>query len=524
MMNQKLLDAFENCLQEIEKGAKIEECLLRYPDLADELRPSLEAAMIARSLSSVEVPLAAINRSRSQVLRHAARLRSEKKPKFLFMRYPSIIFSALLLALVFILGSRELAVVSAESLPGDRLYSIKRVVEDLRVQFAPNQEIQFVMEAQYREQRIEEVNQIIDRGWARAVSFEGIVNQLAPTRWIVGDIEVVLTMDTKTLGDIRLGSLVEVEGITTSEGWVEAQELHLREFEFIGQVESIDNDSWNISGSTFKILSITQIDSSIQMGDTVLMLARSRDDGSNYAIAILQLPSQLNNTNPSLKDITALIAGKSIGDEFDIVGIVESISASEWVIDGYSVTTSLNTEVKDEINLGDYVRVKVILGENRSLIAQEIEIANGSENDEDIGENNGDGSEDDGQTDSSQENGDTESNSGSDEDRDQEDDEKQEQTAAPDVSLEPAEIPEPEDTEEPEETETPEETEQPEESDEPDVTEQPEETESPEETEQPEETEEPEETEGSAGIPGLDTVLVVTVRVIVEPGGVILIA
>ena len=41
-----LYDALEICLQELEQGADIETALIRYPDLADELRPILELSLI----------------------------------------------------------------------------------------------------------------------------------------------------------------------------------------------------------------------------------------------------------------------------------------------------------------------------------------------------------------------------------------------------------------------------------------------------------------------------------------------
>ena len=42
-----IYDALEACLQEIENGANVESVLLRYSDIADELRPLLEAAVEA---------------------------------------------------------------------------------------------------------------------------------------------------------------------------------------------------------------------------------------------------------------------------------------------------------------------------------------------------------------------------------------------------------------------------------------------------------------------------------------------
>jgi hypothetical protein len=253
-------------LNDLEKGATVDECLGNYPLLSHELRPALEAARAAHSIAVVDAPTEAINRSRTKILGHAARLRSEKNSKISLFRLPASVFTALLIALVLLLGSRELVVVSAESLPGDSLYPIKRAVQDIRVRLAPNLEAQHEIEAQYRKQRNDEVLALIDRGLTRKVSFEGIVEMMLPAKWMVGGIPVRLTDETIVIGDIRFGSMIEVEGSTTEDGWVEAHELHLREFKYIGQVETIEKNFWIISGTEFELTSITQIDSSIQIG------------------------------------------------------------------------------------------------------------------------------------------------------------------------------------------------------------------------------------------------------------------
>ena len=46
-MNNKLYDALEICLQEIENGATLENVVARFPDLAAELRPILSLIHIS---------------------------------------------------------------------------------------------------------------------------------------------------------------------------------------------------------------------------------------------------------------------------------------------------------------------------------------------------------------------------------------------------------------------------------------------------------------------------------------------
>ena len=54
--------------------------------------------------------------------------------------------------------------------------------------------------------------------------------------------------------------VVEVEGFTQPEGWVVAEEIHLRNFKITGVVELITPDLWVISGEEIHINSDSQID------------------------------------------------------------------------------------------------------------------------------------------------------------------------------------------------------------------------------------------------------------------------
>lgn len=388
-MNEELIDAFEYCWRKIKEGVTIEECLQEFPNLAGDLQPILETAIAARSMSVSKVPSEVINRSRTRLLGHAAQLRVEKPARESFMRFPLVVISALLLALVLILGSRELIVVSAESLPGDSLYPIKRVVQDIRVRLAPNRELKHEIETQYRAQRIEEIVDLLAVGRIEMVSFDGVVDHITPTRWTVSGINVVLSENTKVIGDISLGSLIEVEGLTSPGGWIEAHELHLREYEFIGQVETIDIEFWIISNVKFEMISNSQIYSGAQVGDEVLVLARTRDDGTQYALAIIRLPSYIENLGSAYGDVASLIEGKNAGEELEFSGKVEYISSSYWVIDGYTVMISLLTEIKEDINLGDLVIVHAFIGEDGSLTAREVDLGSddiGHDQNDDFGD------------------------------------------------------------------------------------------------------------------------------------------
>ena len=297
-MSEQLYDALEACLMAIEEGATLEKCLELYPEMANELRPTLEAAYAARSLAEVSVPVDAMNRSRTRLLGKAALMRSEKQPKRVWMGLSRLAFSILLAVVLLVVSSSSLLAASAKSLPGDKLYPVKRAVQSLRVQFAPSGVQKYEAESEYRQQRIGEVQELIAMGHQRAISYEGVVEKIAETDWLVGGIEVRLTDDTVITGQITVGMLVEVEGTTELDGYVSAREIHLREYQFSGVVDSITRNEWVISGMRLKIVPETQIGPYIGVGNQVIVLARSDNDAEWKAMAILSLSAQNGTATP----------------------------------------------------------------------------------------------------------------------------------------------------------------------------------------------------------------------------------
>jgi hypothetical protein len=132
--------------------------------------------------------------------------------------------------------------------------------------------------------------------------------------------------------------VVEVEGITNSQGGVTATEIHLRQYQYIGTVEKIDKTSWEISGVKLSITPRTQIEDGIKVGDEVSVLIRSEDNGL-YAISILsiELPVTLPSMEPMLQD--------------DMTEIVEATEHAEME-NHEAITTSSVESAQDSYNSG----------------------------------------------------------------------------------------------------------------------------------------------------------------------------
>lgn len=371
-MKRNLYDALEDCLAALRSGDNLEASLSRFPDLAANLRPVLEAAILAGSLREVMIPNAALQRSRARLLAKAAELRARRQSKpleerWFKARYPRIALSALTLTLLVFLSWQGLMVVSAKALPGDTLYPLKRVAEGLTLHLTPNIEARHEMEVNYRQRRLAEIESLLSIGRIGQVSFEGVLTQIGGERWLVENIPVVVTAQTTFIGDLQEGRVVEIEGQTAPEGWVIADEVHLRYFQIAGKVEAIAPHQWMLTTSQsiyqLTILSTTQIDPALRIGDDALALVYSGDDGALSAQAIVRLLVPQPTATPVF-----------VPFEIDFIGVLEAVNGDVLTVAGKAVTLTDRTEVKSDFTIGDPLKVCALVGADGSLIARAIEL------------------------------------------------------------------------------------------------------------------------------------------------------
>ena len=175
-MTIRLEDALEACLQSLSRGASVESAVAAFPDLANELRPLLQAAQAASSLASSGVSRHALVRSRTRLLQRAAAIQPVRRRSL----WPSLArpaLAGLVGAVALFLGGAGLA--AAQSLPGDSLYPAKLVAQDVMLRLATSPKIHLSLEEQYAEQRIEEVQRLLALGRVAPVTFTGLVQDAA---------------------------------------------------------------------------------------------------------------------------------------------------------------------------------------------------------------------------------------------------------------------------------------------------------------------------------------------------------
>lgn len=213
-------------LDDLEQGQTIEATLDRYPQQADELRPILEAAA---GLSAAAPPPSAQARqaSRQAFLAEAQRLRNAARPahspapwRRFFYRLTALALFALFLGIVFIPPS-------ADAIPGDLLYPVKRTVETVQLQLAAPAE-RDLLRAEFEKERNHEVYEMLDLGRNGQAGYIGVLKAVEPDAWQIGNITAHVTGETVIEGQPEVGARVEAHCLV-QDGEVIAESLTVLE-------------------------------------------------------------------------------------------------------------------------------------------------------------------------------------------------------------------------------------------------------------------------------------------------------
>lgn len=228
-MSELLYDTLEACLKELENGADIEAVLARHPQIADELRPILHASVAARSMAGAEPSPDALRRGRARLLQRAAEMREAEAAlnKRKIPLFPRLAISFALVVIFFMISGTSLLNASAGALPGERLYTVKRSAENIRLLLTIDPSARTALETQFYYERLSEVTALLAQGQVAPVEFAGIYLQVDGQVFVSGIQIVILDSTILPPQGIQDGNAVLVFGATTPNGTVQANTIHL---------------------------------------------------------------------------------------------------------------------------------------------------------------------------------------------------------------------------------------------------------------------------------------------------------
>jgi hypothetical protein len=317
-MNEKMFDALEVCLNELESGGTIDSALRRYPAFASELRPMLEAALHARGMAGEAVPDAVRRRGRARLLQHAAEMRESRriprKRTWIFALRP---VAVTLMLVVFLLSGTGLVRASSTSLPGDNLYPVKRSWEDVTLLLAVNTQHREGLELEYETERVGEVSELLAKGRTEVVSFSGYIKTQTASEWNVAGVPVLLNTDTvRPTTALNVGDAVTISGTTNELGFLVAQTVQVvAPGTIVPEIDADENEN-----------------QSDQQG--------SDHNGSEANSNGGDESEGNSNGGASSSDSSGENGNESHGPSAKLLGVLQSASGTEWIVNGQKVDVS----------------------------------------------------------------------------------------------------------------------------------------------------------------------------------------
>ena len=227
-MSEKLFDAFETCLQALEKGETLDASLARFPGLAAELRPMIEASFHARALDGLPVSDEVQRLGRLRLLQRAAEMRKTRRGPRRTWVYNFRPLAVSLMLVIFFLSSTGLVRASSGALPGDNLYPVKRTWEEMRLFFTFANEEHKNLEMEYKNERLDETHDLLAERRAESITFSGYITAQSDVQWMVSGITVFINPQTiLPRQPVTVGSVVTVHGMTTLDAYVDAQRIEI---------------------------------------------------------------------------------------------------------------------------------------------------------------------------------------------------------------------------------------------------------------------------------------------------------
>jgi hypothetical protein len=195
------------------------------------------------------------------------------------------------------------------------------------------------------------------------VRFKGTIDAMSAQTWTVDGQTVRIDADTRideSAGQATVGGTATVLAVRQEDGSLLAIEIQVappptpeQPFEFQGLIESWSATQWVVSGHVLIINGDTAIQGSPQKGLLAEVKALRQSDGSLLAKSIVvQLPTE----------------------EVQFEGVIQSISAGQWVVEGVTVRIDAQTQIGGTPAVGAVAEVQGLLLPDGTVLGRRIEV------------------------------------------------------------------------------------------------------------------------------------------------------
>lgn len=164
--NQEFETILDYCIDQMQAGKPMEECLAQFPEYRDELESMLQMAVDLGELESPEPAAQTINNALFEIgQRSRQQMQAKEHPgTFLpaFIRKPWVFrtINAVLVVVVLFFG---LSAASADSVPGNILYPFKKFTENVQFLMTTGKQDKAELRLTFSEKRLKELSELYRR-------------------------------------------------------------------------------------------------------------------------------------------------------------------------------------------------------------------------------------------------------------------------------------------------------------------------------------------------------------------------
>ena len=395
-MSRDFESLLDQCLNQIRTQEDVQKCLAEHPDQADELAAYLNVALRLRPLQTVEPRSAlAAAEGRQRFLSQAAAMRKKQKQTLgarIAAWYNGLDFglsplrrglatslATLALLVVFLVGSTwgGLAV-SANSLPGDTLYPIKRAGEQVQLWLASSETTREGLQQEFDERRLEEAKTLIRERRPASVTFKGVITRVSDIVWLINGVTVEISSDIAASGEFVDGVRVIVQGYVQKNGSLVAEKVTLDPQQDVKP--AVIATSTTVPSATHTAIPVEPT--------AILWPTKPVEPTSTpWPSRTSTLPPEPTSTRsltltPSPTRTTAATATPTSRPiKLQVEGAVSRIDQDSWEVGGQTVLISASTTIDKRggnAEVGAWARVTAVRREDGALMALEIVIERGA--------------------------------------------------------------------------------------------------------------------------------------------------
>ncbi len=222
MIDRDLVTALDDCIHRLARGQRVEDCLGIYPDYADELAPMLEAGQLVQRAQS---PQSEVESAQARVFQHFDQALLEPiiiRPTRRRFPLQSVAGWVATFLIVLSLMTGGTVALAQNSLPGDVLYPVKLLSEDIRLSLSGQDAL---LKEKFIQERLKEISRLLEIGRAVEVMFIGTVEGIIDNQALVDGFVVDLNEAIVDPIDLQIGNRVSVRGRTTENGQLIADSI-----------------------------------------------------------------------------------------------------------------------------------------------------------------------------------------------------------------------------------------------------------------------------------------------------------